>query len=46
MDTARQMTRATYALTLSPQLIDPMLRLAYKANITDKLVTAASMMIQ
>jgi NitT/TauT family transport system substrate-binding protein len=44
-ETARQMTRSTYALALSPQLIDPMLQLAFKAKLTDKLVTAASMMI-
>jgi NitT/TauT family transport system substrate-binding protein len=44
-ETARQMTRATYAVTLNPQLIDPMLQLAMKAKITDGLVTASSMMI-
>lgn len=43
--TMHAMTRSTYATTLNPQLIDPMLKLAAKAKITDKLLTAASMMI-
>ena len=40
-----EMTRSSYATSLNPQFIDPMLQLAAKAKITDKLVTAASMMI-
>ena len=44
-ETMRAMTRSTYATSLNPQYIDPMLQLAAKAKITDKLVTAASMMI-
>lgn len=42
-ETARAMTRSTYAVTLNPQLIDPMLVLAMKAKITDRLVTATEM---
>lgn len=42
-ETARQMTRSTYADTLRPQLIDPLLQLAMKAKITDRLVTASEM---
>ena len=42
-ETARTMTRSTYAVTLNPQLIDPMLQLAMKAKITDRLVTATEM---
>ena len=44
-ETMHAMTRSSYATSLNPQFIDPMLQLAAKAKITDKLVTAASMMI-
>ena len=37
------MTRSTYAVSLNPQFIDPMLQLALKAKITDRLVTATEM---
>jgi NitT/TauT family transport system substrate-binding protein len=42
-ETMRQMARSSYAVTLNPQLIDPLFVLAYKAKITDKLLTASSM---
>ena len=42
-DTARTMTRSTYAETLNAALIDPMLQLTFKAKITDRLITAAQM---
>lgn len=41
--TMHVMTRATYATSLNSQYIDPVLQLAAKAKLTDKLVTAASM---
>jgi len=41
-ETTRQMARSSYALSLDPQLIDPVFALAYKAKLTDHLLTAAA----
>lgn len=41
-DAAHQMARSSYATSLDAQLIDPVLALAYKAKLTDRLLTAAS----
>jgi NitT/TauT family transport system substrate-binding protein len=41
-DTTKQMARSSYATTLDAQLVDPVFALAYKAKITDRLLTAAS----
>jgi NitT/TauT family transport system substrate-binding protein len=43
--TTKQMARSSYAVTLNPQLIDPVFALAYKAKITDRLLTAASVSV-
>ena len=43
--TMHAMTRATYATSLNPQYIDPLLQLSAKAKLTDKLVTLSSMMM-
>jgi NitT/TauT family transport system substrate-binding protein len=45
-DVAKRMTRCTFAESLSPGLLDPTLRLAAKAKITDRLVTAAEMIVR
>ncbi len=42
-ETAAKMTRCIYAETISPALIDPLLADAYKAKLTDRLVTAAEL---
>lgn len=43
--TMHAMQRATYATSLNPQYIDPLLVLAAKAKLTDRPVTLASMMM-
>jgi NitT/TauT family transport system substrate-binding protein len=42
-ETAAKMTRCIYAETIVPALIDPLLADAYKAKLTDRLVTAAEL---
>ena len=45
LETARAITRCTFSDTINAGLIDPMLQLANKAKITEKLVTASQMIV-
>jgi NitT/TauT family transport system substrate-binding protein len=38
-----KMTRAIYAETLTPALIDPLLQISFKAKLTDRLITGAEL---
>ena len=42
-DTIAKMTRCVYAETITPQLIDPLLAISYKAKLTDRLITGAEL---
>jgi len=42
-ETAAKMTRCVYAETITPALIDPLLTVAYKAKLTDRLISGAEL---
>jgi len=45
-DTARTMTRSTYASSLTPGIVQPPLDLAFKNNVLDKSIAAADMIFR